>query len=91
MNLERVENRIVELMSILVYQVQGSAAMNRTDINRISEAVLIPLFAELFRYQNLKTLNTPQQPNYPGINHGMKQRGCLQITSSADNESLKKH
>jgi hypothetical protein len=77
-------------MSIFVYQVQGSAAMNRTDINRISEVVLIPLFAELFGYKNLKSLNTPQQPNYPGIDLGDETaRVAFQITSSADNEKLK--
>ena len=64
--------------------------MNRTDINRISEVVLIPLFAELFGYKNLKTLNTPLQPNYPGIDLGDETaRVAFQITSSADNEKLK--
>lgn len=77
-------------MSIFVYQVQGSAAMTHTDINRISEVVLIPLFRELFGYKNLKILNTPQEPNYPGIDLGDETaRVAFQITSNADNDKIK--
>ena len=57
-------------MSIFIYQVQGSASTNRTDINRILEVVLVPLFSEIFGYKDLKNLNTPQQPNFPGIDLG---------------------
>ena len=90
MNLQRVQNRIVELMSIFVYQVQGSAAMKSHRHHRISEVVLIPLFAELFGYKNLKTL--PQQPNYPGIDLGNETaRSPFRSLQARITKSLKKH
>src|SRR5438874_561146 len=90
MRLQQTQNRIRELMSIFVYQVEGSVSMNQTDINRISEVVLIPLFAEVFGYEDLKTLNTPQQPNFPGIDLGDDtSRVAIQVTASSDNAKVK--
>ena len=50
MNLEKSQNRIRELMSKFVTEIRSAKAMNRTDINTISENVLIPLFSEIYGY-----------------------------------------
>jgi hypothetical protein len=47
-------------MSRFVTQIKGAAAMGQTDINRVSETVLIPLFKEVFGFKDLKNLNRPE-------------------------------
>lgn len=90
MKLLQVQNRINELMSVFVAQVKGATAMGQTDINRVSETVLIPLFAEVYGYKNLKNLNYTEGPNYPGIDLGDEvARVAFQITSTANNEKVK--
>jgi hypothetical protein len=90
MNLDRIQNRILELMSIFVYQVEGATVMKRTDINKVSEIVLIPLFAEIFGYKNLKSLNVSEHADYPGIDMGDEvARVAFQVTSSSDSEKIK--
>lgn len=90
MNLNRIQDRIIELMSIFALQVQNAAAMGKTDINRVSEVVLVPLFVEIFGYKNLKNLNDTAQANYPGIDLGDETaRVAVQVTSSSDNEKIK--
>src|SRR5262245_35952612 len=90
MKLDWIQSRIIELMSMFVHQVEASTAMNRTDINRISEVVLIPLLAEVFGYRNLNTLNTPAHPNFPGIDLGDETaRVAVQVTSSTSNRKIK--
>ena len=78
-------NRINELMSIFVTQIKGATAMDQTDINKISETVLIPLFAEVYGYRNLRNLNTTEGPNYPAIDLGDDiYRVAFQITSTTN-------
>ena len=47
MMLNQIQERIVELFSIFVTQVRGNTAMSRTDINRVSEIVMVPLLKEI--------------------------------------------
>jgi len=90
MNLLESRNRINNLMSSFVTQVKGATAMGQTDINRISETVLIPLFAEVYGYKNLRNLNTTEGANYPGIDLGDEiARVAFQITSTSDNDKVK--
>lgn len=90
MNLDRTQSRIIELMSIFRFQIEGATSMNRTDVNRVSEVVLIPLFAETFGYKNLRNLNDTEGANFPGIDLADDDaRVAFQITSSADNEKVK--
>jgi hypothetical protein len=73
-------------MSIFVYEVKGAAAQGQTDINKISETVLIPLFAEIYDYRNLKKLGD----NYPGIDLGDDvARVAIQVTATTTNEKAK--
>ena len=90
MNLERSQTRIRELMSIFVAQVKAAAAMNQTDINKLSENVLLPLFKEIFGYVNLKNLNHTEKANYAAIDLGdEKVRIAIQVTSESDSEKIK--
>lgn len=89
MNLLKSQNRIIELMSRFVFQVNGSTAMSRTDINKASETTLRHLLAEVYDYTELKNLNC-ENNNYPGIDLGdEKVRVAIQITSTSDNEKIK--
>lgn len=77
-------------MAIFVAQVKGATAMGRTDINRVSETVLIPLLSEVFGYQALKNLNYTEEENYPGIDLGDEQaRVAFQVTSTASIEKVR--
>ena len=84
MNLEKSQNRIRELMSKFVTEIRSAKAMNRTDINTISENVLIPLFSEIYGYSNLKNLNASENINFPGIDLGDEgTRIAYQITATS--------
>lgn len=90
MNLLKAQNRISELMSSFVTQVKGASAMGQTDINRVSETVLIPLFAEIYGYKKLRNLNFSERSNFPGIDLADDSaRVAFQITSTSTIEKIK--
>ncbi len=90
MNLQKAQDRINELMSIFVSQVKGATAMGRTDINRVSETLLIPLFSEIFGYKKLRNLNFSERSNFPGIDLADDgARVSFQITSTSTSEKVK--
>ena len=70
MKLLNIQNRIAELMTIFTTQIRAATAMRRTDINHVAETILVPLFAEVYGYKNLKSLNFTESENYPGIDLG---------------------
>lgn len=41
--------------------------MDRTDINRIAQNVLVPVFSEIYGYSKLRNLDVGNGGNYPGI------------------------
>ena len=43
MSLIQSQNRINELMARFVAQIKGATAMGRTDLNKVSENLLIPM------------------------------------------------
>ncbi|OYQ65279.1 hypothetical protein B9G53_07685 [Pseudanabaena sp. SR411] len=89
MNLQEIQSRISYLMSIFVTQVKGETAMGKTDINRLSENVLVRLFKEVYGYKALKNLNLDED-NYPAIDLGDEaERVCFQITSTSDIDKVK--
>lgn len=64
--------------------------MGQTDINRVMEDVLIPIFKELFDCPNLRNLNTAERSNYPGIDLGDETaRIAFQVTASSGSEKVK--
>ena len=90
MNLLKAQNRIAELMSIFVAQVKGASAMGQTDINRVSETVLIPLFSEIFGYKKIRNLNFSERSNFPGIDLADDSaRVAFQITATSTSEKVK--
>ena len=90
MNLKKTQDRINELMSRFVAQIKGATAMNRTDIKRISEDVLIPLFSEIYGHTELKNLNV-ENTNAPAIDLGDKKtRTAYQITSTPSSRKVKR-
>ncbi|MEQ9371652.1 MAG: SMEK domain-containing protein [Coleofasciculus chthonoplastes F3-SA18-01] len=65
--------------------------MTRTDINKVAETLLIPLFSEVYGYTNLQNLNDTEGSNYPGIDLGDERaRVAFQITSTSNSEKIKK-
>ena len=75
---------------MFVTQVRGAGALGQTDINKVSETVLIPLFSEVYGYERLRNLNTTEQSNYPAIDLADDEaRVAFQITSRADLEKVK--
>jgi hypothetical protein len=90
MNLNRIQERILELFSIFVTQVKGATTMSRTDINRVSEVVLVPVLSRAFNYPHLRNLNYTEYFNYPGIDLGdMEARVAIQVTSTTDSDKVK--
>ena len=90
MNLKKYRDKINEMMSRFVAQVEGSIAMDMLDINRVSEDVLIPLFSEVYGHTGLKNLNVSEGSNFPAIDLGdEKARTAYQITSTSDSGKIK--
>jgi hypothetical protein len=84
------QNRIIELLSVFVTQVKGHNAVSRTDINRISETILIPIFKEVFGYRDLKNLNDSEGLNYPAIDLGDETaKVAIQVTATPDSDKIK--
>lgn len=64
--------------------------MQLTDINKISENILIPIFSEVYGYQNLKNLNHSERENYPSVDLGDDLlRVSIQVTSTSNSEKIK--
>ncbi|MBO1048119.1 MAG: ATP-binding protein [Dolichospermum sp. DEX182a] len=90
MNLLKSQNRIVELMERFVNQVKKFTVISRTDINKVAETIIIPLFAEIYAYKNLENLNYTKRTNYEGIDLGDETaRVAFQITSTSGSEKIK--
>ena len=89
MNLEKSQDKIRELMSKFVLEIKSASAMGRTDINRVSENVLVPLLSEVYGHTELKNLNA-EDSNFPAIDLGDKKKGtAYQITSTANSQKVK--
>ncbi|MEG4628581.1 SMEK domain-containing protein [Microcoleus sp. AR_TQ3_B6] len=90
MNLERVQKRIRDLMSLFVIQVKSAIPMQKTDINKVAQTILIPLIAEVYGYQNLKDLDFTEGRNFPSVDLGDETaRVAFQITATRDIEKVK--
>ena len=90
MNLLESRNRINHLLSVFVTEVQGATAMGQTDINKVSETLLIPLLAEVYGYKNLRNLNAIERANYPAIDLGDEvAKVAVQITATYTSNKIK--
>ena len=64
--------------------------MQKTDINKDAQTILIPLLAEVYGYKNLNNLDFTEGSNYPGIDLGDETaRVAFQITSTRGIEKVK--
>ena len=90
MELQEVQERIRKLMSRFVTDLKTAKAINWTDINHVSENVLIPLFSEIYGHTNLKNLNISEGSKSPAIDLGdEKTRTAYQITSTPTSQKVK--
>lgn len=90
MKLVNAQNRIQELMSRFVVQIEMGAAMSRTDLNKVAETILIPLLNEVYSW-NLENINyTENDNNYPGIDLVDEiARISIQVTATPTLEKVK--
>lgn len=89
MNLLSIQQHIQELMAAFVTQAEAAAATGKTDLNKVAETILIPLFGVVYGYTHLENLNKKAM-NYPGIDLGGEvARVAFQITASTDSEKIK--
>jgi HEAT repeat protein len=90
MNLNEIQERINRLLSFFVTEVKGATAMGRTDINHVSEVILVPLLSKVFGYSNLVNLNQTEHVNQPAIDLGDCVAGvAFQVTSTSNNKKVK--
>lgn len=90
MNLQRKQQRIQQLMATFVAEAKAASATYKTDLNRVAETVLIPLFKIVYGLDNLKNLNTEEEANYPGIDLGDDVAGvAFQVTATPESEKVK--
>lgn len=90
MKLENARNRINELMSRFVAQIEGGAAMGKTDLNKTAETILIPLLNEMYDW-SLENINySEDNPNYPGIDLGDEAaKISIQVTATSTLDKVK--
>lgn len=89
MNLLRIQFRIATLLTTFVESVKVLNAMERYDINRISQTILVPLFREVYDLPGLRNLDD-EWPNHPSVDLGDDSaRVAFQVTSSADTGKIK--
>ena len=90
MNIRDSRNRIEKLMSNFVTTVESANSAGRTDINKDSETVLIPLLAEVYGYKNLRSLNTTEYANFPAIDLADDEaKVAFQVTSTTNINKVK--
>lgn len=88
-NLIKEQERINELFTLFAYLAKTNSAAGKTDFNKVSETVLVPLFKEIFELPNIKNLNAVKQ-NYPAIDLADDGKGvAFQITATADSQKIK--
>lgn len=89
MSLELQQNRVRTLMSLFVTEIKHAGAMRRTDLQRVSETIVIPLFAEVFGY-SLRNLNDKEGGEFPSIDLADEQRRLsIQVTSQSNSNKVR--
>jgi hypothetical protein len=88
-NLLHTRARITELLGISAYQAKAYAASGKTDFNKVSEDVLVPLFKLIFSLPDLKNLNSERKKNFPAIDLADdRAKVAFQITATADSQKI---
>jgi hypothetical protein len=82
-------NEARDLLTLFVTRVKGAAALGHTDINVISEGVLLELFRIVFSLPDLRNLNH-ERKNFPGLDLAADTAGvAFQVTSTPDLAKIK--
>jgi len=90
MRLQQTQDKILELFTIFVTKIKGAKAMGRTDINHVSEIVMVPLLSRIYGYKKLRCLNYTEYFNYPGVDLADDEAQiAIQVTASTDSEKIK--
>jgi hypothetical protein len=88
-NLLHTRARLTELLGIFAYQAKAHAASGKTDFNKVSEDVLVPLFRLIFNLPDLKNLNTGKT-NSPAVDLADDKAGvAFQVTATSDSQKIK--
>jgi hypothetical protein len=84
-----VENKLRDVVSRIIVQVDLATSQGRTDINLALEDAFIPILKSVFNLPNLINLNRKQK-NFPGIDLGDDHdRVCFQVTSTTSLDKVK--
>jgi tetratricopeptide (TPR) repeat protein len=85
-----VDNEIAFQFAYFVNQVKAFSAMDRTDINRVAQNVLVPIFDVIYGYSKLRNLDVGTGGNFPGIDLADDiARVTIQVTSTPGIEKVK--
>lgn len=78
------------LLSQFYAQVQTAGALGLTDINQVAEDVLIPIFKEVYGWQDLENLNVSERPNFPAVDLADERaRVAIQVTATPSSAKVK--
>jgi hypothetical protein len=84
-----VENKLRDVVSRIMLQVELATSQGRTDINLALEDALIPILRSVYNLPQLINLNRKQK-NFPGIDLGDDHdRVCFQVTSTTSLDKVK--
>ena len=89
-NLLHTHERITELFGVFAYQAKAYSASGKTDFNKVSEDVLVPLFRQIFNFSDLKNLNSTVKKDFPAIDLADDEaKIAFQITATSDSQKIK--
>ena len=84
-----VENKLRDVVSRIMLQVELATSQGRTDINLALEDAFIPILRSVYNLPHLINLNRKQK-NFPGIDLGDDHdRVCFQVTSTTSLDKVK--
>ena len=84
-----IENKLRDVVSRIILQVELATAQGRTDINLALEDAFIPILMSVYNLPKLVNLNRKQK-NFPGIDLGDDHdRVCFQVTSTTSLDKVK--
>src|SRR5215213_6999152 len=89
-NLLYTQERITELLGVFSFQSRAFSASGKTDFNKVSEDVLVPLFKQIFNLPAIRNLNSDVKKNYPAIDLADDEaKIAFQITATSDSRKIK--
>ncbi len=89
-SLLHTHERITELLGVFAYQAKAYSASGKTDFNKVSEDVLVPLLRHIFELPDLKNLNSAVKKDFPAIDLADDEaKIAFQITATSDSQKIK--